>query len=259
MVKALVHPTAYVGDGVKLGEGCRIEAYSKIFSGVELSGNVFVDFEAAIFGPTKIGEGTYVGSNCLIGHPRREELGSALKERAGGFSPRRAETVIGKKCVIRSGCIIYSGVKIGDGVEFGHNVLVREDVEIGEGSLVGTNSVIDGRCSIGRGVSIQTGAYISACSKIEDRSFLGPYCILLNDKYAAKKKAKLVGPTIKKGASIGGNAAIMAGVTVGEHSLVGASAVVTKDVPSRSIYVGVPAKLLKRVPEEWVTSFRPRP
>lgn len=259
MVKPLIHPTAYVGDGVKLGEGCRLEAYSKIFPGVELSNNVFVDFETVIFGPTKIGEGTYVGSGCLIGHPRREELGPALKGRVEGFNAKGAETVIGRNCVIRSGCVIYSGVKIGDRVEFGHNVLVREDVKIGEGSLVGTNSVIDGRCSIGRGVSIQTGAYISAYSTIEDHSFLGPYCVLLNDRYAAKRESKLVGPTIKRGASIGGNATIMAGVTVGEYSLVGASAVVTKDVPPRSIYAGVPAKLLRKIPEEWITRLKPRP
>jgi len=252
-----IDASTYLDRKVKLGEGCRIEAGSKLFHEVKLSNNVWICFNTIIFGPVEIGEGTYIGPNCIIGYPERGTLKAEIKREYEKDSLERI-TVIGKNCIIRSGCIIYSNVKIGDEVEFGHNVLVRENVEIGDRSLIGTNSIIDGYCKLGKNVSIQTNAYICAYSKIEDYVFLGPCSVLLNDKYAAQKETKLIGPTIKRGASIGGNATIMPGVTIGEGALIGALSLVTKDVPPKSIYAGIPAKKLRNVPNDWKSTLKSR-
>jgi acetyltransferase-like isoleucine patch superfamily enzyme len=143
-------------------------------------------------------------------------------------------------------------------VEFGHHVLVREGVEIGRGSLIGTNVVIDGNCKIGSGVSIQTGAYICSNSIIGDFVFLGPYCVLTNDKYVAQREVELKGPIIESGASVGANAVIMAGVRIGEGAVIGAQALVTKDVPGRKIFFGVPAREVRDVPGDWRPLLRER-
>jgi acetyltransferase-like isoleucine patch superfamily enzyme len=253
-----IDPSAYLDKEVKLGEKCCVEAGSKIFSSVKLSNNVWVSFNTVIFGPAEVGEGTYIGPNCIIGYPKREKLKAEVKKESFKENLKGTLTFIGRNCIIRSGCIIYSSVKIGDEVEFGHNVLVREHVEIGDKSLIGTNSVIDGFCQIGKGVSIQTNAYICAYSKIEDYVFLGPCSVLLNDKYAAQKKVKLTGPVIKKAASIGGNATIMPGVIVGEGSLIGALSIVTKNVLPKSIYAGIPARKLRAVPSGWESTLKSR-
>jgi acetyltransferase-like isoleucine patch superfamily enzyme len=164
---------------------------------------------------------------------------------------RRKTTIIGKDCVIRSGTTIYSDVHIADKVIFGHNVVIREGVTVGKGTKLGTDVVIDGSSRIGSMVSIQTGVYICTYSTVEDRVFLGPRCVFTNDKYVMQKPFKLVGPTVKKGASIGANALLFPGVTIGEGAVIGSQAMVNSDVPRRTIFVGIPAKKLRTVPNEW--------
>jgi acetyltransferase-like isoleucine patch superfamily enzyme len=150
---------------------------------------------------------------------------------------------IGDNALIRSGSIIYSHVKIGAGLKTGHNVLVRENCELGDNVLVGTNVVIDGNCRIGNNISIQTAAYITAHTILEDNVFIGPRVVNCNDKYM-HYGANLIGPTIRKGARIGGNATILPGVTIGEGAIVGAGSVVTRDVPPGAAVAGNPARIL---------------
>ncbi len=152
--------------------------------------------------------------------------------------------VIGDAALIRSGAIIYSAVKIGNSFRTGHRVLIREKTEIGDNVLVGTDSVIDGNCRLGNNISIQTCAYITAFSTIEDDVFIGPRVVTTNDKYMVYG-AKLVGATIKKGARIGANATLLPGVVIGEGAIIGSGAVVTADVPAGAVMVGNPARPLK--------------
>jgi acetyltransferase-like isoleucine patch superfamily enzyme len=153
--------------------------------------------------------------------------------------------IIGDDALIRSGSIVYSGVKIGNGFKTGHNVLIREQSEIGNNVLIGTNGVVDGNCKVGNNVSVQTDAYITAYSTVEDDVFIGPRVVTTNDKFM-KYGAKLIGPTIKKGARIGANSTILPGVVIGEGAIVGSGAVVTKDVPANVTVVGNPARILKK-------------
>ena len=168
---------------------------------------------------------------------------------------RKELTVIGENCIVRSGTTIYSNVTVGNNVSFGHNALVRENVTIGDRSKFGTNAVVDGGSSIGSRVSIQTGVYICTYSTIEDAVFLGPCCVLTNDRYMMQKPFKLIGPTVKKGASIGANALLFPGITVGAGAIVGSQALVNVDVPARTIFAGIPAKRIRRLDHDWRSSL----
>jgi len=225
----------------KIGSGCELGWGAVIGKGVRIGDGVIVGPHTVINGPSEVGDGTNIGPHCVLGYPSRKVL------RGGDPEP----LTVDRNCVIRSGSVLYGGASIGEGVEFGHHALVREGVEIGKGSLIGTEVVIDGNCKIGSWVSIQTGAYICANSVIGDRVFLGPYCVLTNDKYMAQRMAELRGPTIESGASVGANAVIMAGVRVGEGAIIGAQALVNKDVPRRTICFGIPAKEARKVPNGW--------
>ena len=148
---------------------------------------------------------------------------------------------IGDGATIRRGTIIYCDVAIGEGFATGHDALVREATTIGDDVLVGTKTVIDGYSEIGSHVSMQTGVYVPSETTIGDNVFLGPHAVLTNDPYPIRQDVELTGPTIEAGASIGANATVLPGVTVGSNSFVAAGAVVIDDVPPDTLAAGVPA------------------
>jgi acetyltransferase-like isoleucine patch superfamily enzyme len=182
--------------------------------------------KAIMRGKVNIGKNSVVQENVMLGSLEGEKL------------------EIGEGALIRSGTVIYSHVKIGKKLRTGHNVLIRENTMIGDNVLVGTNSVIDGDCRIGDNIKIQTGAYITRFTTIENGAFIGPFSVTTNDKYM-EYGGKLEGPIIKRGAKIGANATIMPGVVIGEKAIVGAGAVVTKNVAPGDIVIGNPAKSMR--------------
>lgn len=256
-VGSKIDPAAVVSELAKIGIGCFIGPGVRITDPANLGNLVWLDSDVTILGDVTIGESTYIGKGCIIGHPRRQDLKRLIKGEVPE-STRSGSTVLGKRCIVRSGSILYSDVSIGDEVELGHNVVLREDVSIGDHSLVGTNVVIDGETTVGKGVSIQTGVYICRRSKVGDFVFLGPCCAFTNDRYAMQLETKLQGPTIRRGASIGANSTLMPGVVVGEGAVVGAQAVVTDNVPAGTVFLGVPARQLKKVPKGWRSLLKER-
>lgn len=235
---------------LKIPASCRVEVGSRLFGKVRLGKRVKVDFNVQIYGPVHIGAGSYLGAQSIIGYPPRKDLKSSLEAEDWMREIKGKKSVrLGKNVIVRPGCVIYSDVELGDGVELGHGVLLREDVVVGRGALIGSGVVVDGHCRIGAHVSIQTGAYLSAYSKVEPHVFLGPHCVLLNDRYMRRKPSPLQGPTVGKSASIGGNAVIMPAVKVGAEAVVGAGAVVTEDVEPRAIVAGVPARKIDATPQ----------
>lgn len=172
------------------------------------------------------------------------------------------ELVIGKKARIRSGSVIYQGSRIGENLETGHNVIIREENNIGSDFKIWNNSMVDYGCKIGNRVKIHSGVYIAQFTVIEDDVFLGPGVMVANDIHpGCRLSAKCMrGPTIKKGAQIGVNVTLLPFIEVGEDSLIGAGSVVTKDVPSRSVVYGNPAKVVKSIYElRCVTGLMDRP
>ena len=228
----------------------------RLLGRVELGKGVRIEPNTVIYGPTKIGSGSFIGPNVVLGFPPKTELIACITQHSGIHDgPDRAQLIIGRDCVVRPGTCIYSGTSVGDSVSFGHNVMVRENVQVGRHTLIGTNVVIDGSCDIGEYVSIQTGGYVPTNCKIEDGVFLGPHVVLTNDKYLTRKKAHLLGPTIRKGASIGANSMLMPSIEIGEGAVIGAHSLVLSSVPPRCIYAGVPARKLRDVPSDWTISL----
>jgi acetyltransferase-like isoleucine patch superfamily enzyme len=148
---------------------------------------------------------------------------------------------VGPGSIIRAGTIVYDDVTAGLSFTTGHHALVREETKLGDDVLVGTQSVIDGETTVGDAVSMQTGVYVPRNTTIGNNVFLGPNATLLNDPYPVRQDVDLTGPTLKDGVSVGANATVLPGVTIGEGSFVAAGAVVTDDVPPRKLAAGVPA------------------
>jgi acetyltransferase-like isoleucine patch superfamily enzyme len=153
--------------------------------------------------------------------------------------------------------------KIGDGTTVWQYAIILEKASIGENCNINCHTFIENDVVIGNNVTVKSGVYLWDGIIIEDNVFIGPNVTFANDRYPRSKRYpdSFQRTLIKKGASIGANATILGGITIGAYSLIGAGSVVTKTIPDYSLVYGNPARLigwvdetgnkLKRIGEEW--------
>ncbi len=141
---------------------------------------------------------------------------------------------------------VDENVEIGEGTKIWHFCHVQSGARIGERCSLGQNVNISNNVKIGNGVKIQNNVAVYEGVELEDDVFCGPSCVFTNDLTPRAKYPKghenYKKTLIKQGASIGANATIVCGHTVGEWALIGAGAVVVSDVPAHALMLGVPAK-----------------
>jgi len=170
-----------------------------------------------------------------------------------GFAPDRDAPPglsLGEGARLRSGTVLYRGSTFGEGFQTGHNVVVREDVRIGDRVSIWSNSVVDYSCWIGDRVKIHSNCYIAQYTLLEDDVFVAPGVTIANDLYPGQRASSeaMAGPRICAGAQIGANATILPYVTIGSRAIVGAGAVVSRDIPDGVIAYGNPATAMRPSP-----------
>jgi acetyltransferase-like isoleucine patch superfamily enzyme len=194
--------------------------------------------------------GTVLGEGCKL-------LDGAVVGKQPTLSPRSTAkreplppAELGPGTIVSTGAIVFAGTRIGARVIVGDQACIRERVTIGDDVVVGRGSLVENDTTIGALTKIQADAYITAYSTLEDEVFVAPRVVTTNDNYMGRteKRHELVrGPTIRRGARIGGGAILCPGVEIGEEAFVGAGAVVVHDVPPRMLVVGNPARVLREV------------
>ncbi len=147
---------------------------------------------------------------------------------------------------------VASDVILGEGVQIYHPDLVNlYGCVVGNGTRIGAFVEIQKNVSVGKFCKISTHTFICEGVTIEDEVFVGHNVMFINDRYPrataggglqTEEDWEVIPTLVKRGASIGSGAVVMCGITIGENALVGAGAVVTRDVPDQAIVVGVPAK-----------------
>lgn len=137
--------------------------------------------------------------------------------------------------------------EIGENTRIWQYVVIFENAQIGASCNICAHTLIESDVIIGNNVTVKSGVYIWDGTRIENNVFIGPNATLTNDPMPRSKKypEKFYGITLKNGCSIGANATILPGITVGENAMVGAGTVVTKDVPANAVVVGNPAKIIR--------------
>lgn len=140
-------------------------------------------------------------------------------------------TNIGENTNIWQFCVVFPQAKIGSNCNICAQVLIENEVVIGNN------------------VTIKSGVQVWDGITIEDDVFIGPNATFTNDLFPRSKNPewKLAKTIIKKSASIGANATILAGVTIGENAMIGAGSVVTKDVPANTVWYGNPARFVREI------------
>ena len=133
----------------------------------------------------------------------------------------------------------------------GDRAYVRERASVGEGSVVGAGTAVDNDVTIGARVRIQTGCYLTAFSEIEDDVFVAPCVTTTNDntmgRHPPSPEFSLRGATLRRACRVGAGAVLLPGVEIGEEAFVAAGALVTRDVPARTLVMGVPARRVREV------------
>ena len=150
---------------------------------------------------------------------------------------------------IHESSFIDENVRIGEGTKIWHFSHIQSGTIIGENSILGQNVNIGNNVKIGSNVKIQNNVSVYEGVELEDFVFCGPSMVFTNIKFPRsefpQKGSEYYSKTlVKKSATIGANATIICGITIGEYALIGSGAVITKDVPSYGLILGNPGKLV---------------
>lgn len=149
--------------------------------------------------------------------------------------------------------VIDEGCQIGNETKIWHFTHVMPDCIIGEKCNIGQNCVISPKVILGKQVKVQNNVSIYTGVVCEDHVFLGPSMVftnVINPRSAVNRRSEYIPTLVKEGASIGANATIVCGITLGKFSFIGAGAVVTKSVPDYALLVGNPATQIG-----WMSEF----
>lgn len=236
----------YISEKSNIGENTKIGYFAVIEDDVVIGQNCIIGNNVVIHKGSKLGNNIRVDDNTVIGKEPMRSVNSIFKE-----EKKYEPCIIEDGCLIGAGVIIYCGCKIGENTLVADLATIRENVTVGVKTIVGRGVAIENFCSVGSNCKIETNAYITAYSQIEDYVFIAPGVVTSNDNYAARSKERynhFKGVTVKKGGRIGAQATILPGKVIENDAFVAAGSVVTKNVEKESIVAGNPAKYLRNVP-----------
>jgi acetyltransferase-like isoleucine patch superfamily enzyme len=194
-----------------------------------------------------LGEGVQVLEYAVVG--KQPSLSPRSTAKRDSLEPAQ----IGDGTIVSTGAVIFAGARVGARVILGDQSCVRERVVVGDDVVIGRGSLVENDTTIGAMTKIQANAYITAYSTLEEHVFIAPCVVTTNDNFMGRTERRhelIKGPTIRRGARIGGGAILLPGIEIGEEVFVGAGAVVTKDVEPRMIVVGNPARVMRGVHED---------
>jgi UDP-2-acetamido-3-amino-2,3-dideoxy-glucuronate N-acetyltransferase len=241
-MQTYIHATAKVGAGTQLGHNTVISENAVVGKNCRIGSFVVVHPDSVIGDNVRIDDHTVVGKL-----PMKAALSAITQEQQLPPCVISDGVILGTSVVIYRGCTLNKSVMVADLAS------VRENAEIGELTIVGRGVTVENKVRVGKKCKLETEAYITALSEIEDGCFIAPEVTFTNDNFLGRTKDRFKyhkGVTMKRGARIGANVTVLPGITIHEDALVAAGSVVTKDVPAKKIVMGTPARVIRDVPAD---------
>jgi len=254
-----VHPTAVIGerfapspfsvidDGVVIGDDVRVGSFVHVCSGARIGSGTVIGDHVTIGADTKLGERCVIADFAVAGDRPRAPGGQDAK--AGELKG----LVLGDGCSVGSHAVLSAGSTFGAGCVIADGAGVAARCRIGDGVALGRAVTVENDCEIGARSVVQASAYLAAYVVVEEDCFIGPMVVTTNDNFMGRtdeRFKRLKGATIRRAARVGGGASLLPGVEIGEEAFVATGAVVTRDVPAGKLAMGVPARVVRDVPEE---------
>jgi acetyltransferase-like isoleucine patch superfamily enzyme len=202
---------------------------------------------AVVYPGTVIAEGCRILDYAVVGKQ------PALSPRSTAAREELPPLELGPGTTVSTGAVVFAGTTIGARGIVGDQACVRERCTIADDVVIGRGSLIENDTSVGSRTKIQANAYVTAYSTLEDDVFIAPCVVTTNDNFMGRTERRhelRKGPTVRRGARVGGGAVLLPGIEVGEEAFVGAGALVHKNVPARAVVVGNPARQIREVPDE---------
>jgi len=214
-------------------------------SDVEIADDAEIGVNVVLHGSVRIEAGARVQDQVVAGKTAALAAGSA----AAGTSGRPTMVVIGAGATICTGAVLFSGVRVGARAIVGDQAHLREGASVGSGTVIGRGSALGTDTRVGDRVRVQTNAWLTSWTVVEDDVFVGPGVVTMNDATMARqaRSTPLRGPALRRACRVGGGVLLAPGVEVGEEAFVAAGAVVTRDVAPRTRVQGVPARVRAEV------------
>ncbi len=225
----------------------QIASSAVIHDGVVIEDNVIIHDNVVIYPGVTVKEGCEIFDGCVLGkYPTSP--GSTIRPLKEQYTP----VIIGEHCILCPYSVVYIGTKIGNNTLLGDHCSIREDCSVGEYCIISRNVTVNYETIIGHHTKIMDGTHLTGNMIIGNHVFVSVMVISTNDNAMGRdgySENDVRGPIIEDYVTVGAGANILPNVTIGKNAIVGASALVTKDVVPNAVVMGIPARVVRMIEE----------
>jgi len=229
-----------------VGEGCEIAPSAIVGKGCKIGNRVIIHPNVVLYDDTIIEDDVEIFENTVIGRPPKS-AGNLIHKLRDEYEP----TVIGKNSVIGVGVVLYAENKIANNVLIGDGACIRESGVFEEYCVIGTFVSASHHATVRHHSKVMNYSLINAYTVVEPHVFIGVNVLTTNGadmRLTGAEVGEKGGITFKSGCKIGSGVILLPGITIGENAIVGAGAVVTKDVAPDAKVMGIPARAMEARP-----------